>query len=627
MQVKTNLTPFARLRTLPPGTSIITGGFWERKQTINRHVTLRHGYQMLEKAGNFDNFRVAAGLTQGKYKGLIFNDSDVYKWLEAVACDLALHPDAELEKTADDVISLLVTTQEKNGYLNSHFQTTGKERFSDLEYAHELYCAGHLIEAAIAHRQATGKHSLLEVARRFADHLDSVFGPDKHQGTSGHPEIELALVELYRETRERRYLDLALFFVNQRGQGKMRGFGRWGPAYHQDRVPIREAVEVEGHAVRQLYLNSGVTDLYLETGEQALLEAMLRLWQDMTTRKMYLTGGFGARHSGESFGEAHELPSRSAYCETCAAIAAMMWNWRMLLATGKPHFADILERSLYNGFLSGWSLDGRRFFYVNPLESLGRVERQEWYECACCPPNVMRQVATVGHYLATTSTEGIQIHHFTSARLAAAINGSQKVVLSLSTDYPWNGRIQVTVEETEGGPWILSLRIPAWSSNAQVSVNGRPAAEPAGGTYAMIERAWQPGDMIELDLPMTPRLIRAHPYVDDLRGCVAIERGPLVYCFEAIDQEAGLNLRHTSLSPEVRLQAHWRGDLLGGVVTVEADGLVSDLDNWTDLYLPQELAHVSQRPVRLIAVPYFAWANRGPGALRVWIPCQDSGWD
>ncbi len=296
----------------------------------------------------------------------------------------------------------------------------------------------------------------------------------------------------------------------------------------------------------------------------------------------------------------------------------------MLLATGDPQFADILERSLYNGFLSGWSQDGRRFFYVNPLESLSGVERQEWYECACCPPNVMRQVAMVGHYLATTDQTGIQIHQFASAQIKALVGGQHHATLSISTDYPWDERVRVTVDETDGSPWVLSLRIPAWCSGAQLTVNGQSAATPTSGAYAAIERAWERGDTVELDLPVSPRFVKSHPYVDDVRGCVAIERGPLVYCIEAADQDAGVNLRDISLPPDASLHAEWRGDLLGGVVTVQTTGAVSDLSNWRGrLYLPHDLAHSPQGSITLTAIPYFAWANRRVGAMRVWIPRKD----
>jgi DUF1680 family protein len=622
MHVSTQTSPHAQWRTLPLGDASVTAGFWSHKQAVNREVSLRHGYEQLKRAGNFNNLRLAAGSGDGEYQGPVFMDSDVYKWLEALACDLANVRDPEVERMADETIDLLVAAQQADGYLNSHYQVVKPdERWTDLDHDHELYCAGHLFEAAIAHHRATGKTRLLDIACRFADHIDSVFGPGKRDGAPGHPEIELALVELYRETGERRYLDLASFFIDRRGSGRMRGFGYLGPEYHQDRVPVCQATMVEGHAVRQLYLVAGVTDVYLETGEQALFDALMRLWYDMTARKIHLTGGFGARHIGEAFGEPYELPSDRCYCETCAAIAAMMWNWRLLLATGDPRYADLLERSLYNGFLSGVSLDGQRYFYVNPLQSRGGIERPEWYGCACCPPNVMRQIAAVGHYIATVDETGLQVHQYASARIEAKLKRGQHVALRAETDYPWEGRVKVTVEETDGVTWQLALRVPGWCEGASLQVNGE-VAEPSapGGTYAAIERAWQVGDVVELDLPIVPRLTTPNPRIDAIRGSLAIERGPLVYCLEEADQEPDLNLMDVRIAPEASLQATRREDLLDGVVAIEARGAVVDIGAWQDeLYRPVPVEDLPQREVTLTAVPYHAWANRGPGTMRVWI--------
>jgi len=352
MHVLTTEKTFGRLRPLSLGSLRVTGGFWEHKQEVNRSVSLRRGYRKLADSGNFENLRIAAGLSEGEYRTPVFMDSDIHKWLEAVALDLANHPDAELERMADEAIELLAAAQMEEGYLESYWQVVNpSERWTDLDHGHELYCAGHMFEAAVTHHRVTGKTNLLDVVYRFADHIDSVFGPGKREEAPGHPEIELALVELYRETGEKRYLRLAKFFVDQRGKGRMRGYSQFGPEYHQDRVPVRETSIVEGHAVRQLYLTAGVTDLYLETGEQALLDALERQWLDMVSTKTHITGGFGAQPSGEAFGEAYDLTSDRCYCETCASIAAMMWNWRMLLVTGEARFGDLLERSLYNGFL------------------------------------------------------------------------------------------------------------------------------------------------------------------------------------------------------------------------------------------------------------------------------------
>ena len=622
MHVLTTTSSHARWRTLPLGSVSLTEGFWHEKQEINRRVSLRHGYRMLNQSGNFNNLKLAAGSGEGEYQGPVFMDSDVYKWLEAVSLDLANVRDPELESMADQAIELIAAAQQEDGYLNSYYQIhKPDEHWTALDHDHELYCAGHLFEAAVAHHRATAKSSLLDVARRFADHIDSEFGHGKRQGAPGHPEIELALVELYRDTGERRYLDLAAFFVDQRGGGTMRGYGR-GSGYQQDRVPVREATEVEGHAVRQLYLTAGVTDIYVETGEQALLDALTRLWHDMAARKMHVTGGFGARYVGESFGQAYELPSDRCYCETCAAIAGMMWNWRMLLATGKARYADLLERSLYNGFLSGVSLDGKRYFYVNPLQSRGGVERPEWYGCACCPPNVMRQIALVGHYAVTVDESGLQLHQYVSARIEAELEGGRCVVLRVETDYPWDGKARVVIEETDGNAWKLALRVPGWCEGANLQVNGEAVeVAAASGTYAAVERAWQAGDVVELDMPIKPRLTESNPRVDAIRGSLAIERGPSVYCLEEVDQQPGLNLLDVRIAPDASLQAVWHEDLLGGVVVVEAQGAVVDAGAWQDeLYRPARTEDLPQREVVLTAVPYYAWANRGPGTMRVWIP-------
>ena len=623
MHVSTASSRHARWRTLPIGAISLSEGFWSQKQAVNREVSLRHGFRMLERAGNLNNLKLAAGFGEGEYRAPVFMDANVYNWLEAISLDLANCRDPELEGMARQVIDLLSAAQMEDGYLNSYYQVAepGK-RWTDLDFGHELYCAGYLFEAAVAHHRATRETRLFDIARRFANHMVTVLGPGKREGAPGHPEIEMALVELYRETGEARYLDLASFFINQRGRGKMRGLGWYGPEYHQDRVPVHEASVVEGHAVRQLYLTAGVTDVYLETGEEALFEAVTRLWRDTTAGKMHITGGFGARFEGESFGEAYELPSDRCYCETCAAIASMMWNWRMLLATGEARYADLLERSLYNGFLSGVSLDGQRYFYLNPLMSRGGIERREWFPVACCPPNVMRQIAMVGHYVATVDEMGLQIHQYASAGIEAELQTGRPVVLRMETDYPWDGCVKLTIEETNGSAWRLALRVPGWCEGASLRVNGQVAGVPAiGGTYATVERAWQRGDVIELDLPMVPRLTQPNPRIDATRGSLAIERGPLVYCLEEADQEPGLNLLDVRIDPETPLQATWREELLSGVIAVEAQGAVVDMGAWGErLYRPMRAESLPQQAVKLTAVPYYAWANRGPGAMRVWIP-------
>ena len=616
----TSHSPYAHWHTLPVGSVVLTGGFWHTRQTINRKASLPHGHQMLERAGNFHDLRLAAGLAEGPYRGPLFMDSDLYKWLEALGWELANGPDDELRRIAAETIELIAAAQADDGYLDSYYQVAEPgQRWRNLRDGHELYCAGHLIQAAVAHRRATGDTNLLHVACRFADHIYSVFGSGRRAGTPGHPEIEMALVELYRETGQPRYLELAGTFLDQRGRGTLAG-GR-DPAHYQDHVPVRQATGVAGHAVRQLYLLAGVTDAYLETGERPLFEAATRQWQDVTSGKLYVTGGLGSRYEGEAFGEPFELPNDRGYCETCAAIASILWNWRMLLATGEARFADLIERALLNGFLSGVSLDGRRFFYVNPLLSRGGAERAEWYSCACCPPNVMRLIASLGHYFATHDPAGLQIHQYGSATVHATLEAGRSVAVRMETDYPWQGDVRLTVERADGLPWRLTVRVPGWCEAPSVRVNGQTWAIAAGEGYATIERPWRAGDTVELDLPMVPRLIEAHPRSDAARGSVAIERGPLVYCLEDCDQPPSVNIMDVQIDETAPLQAAWHGDLLGGVMVVEAQGYAVDVAAWQErLYRPADEGVPSRQPARLVAVPYYAWANRGPGAMRVWIP-------
>ncbi|MFN2200674.1 MAG: glycoside hydrolase family 127 protein [Caldilineaceae bacterium] len=626
--VDTSSSPFAVLRTVPLDRAKLAEGFWLDRQRTNRTVSLQHGYRQLEAHGNFQNLRLAAGVAEGEYRRPVFMDSDIYKWLEAVAYALAIESDSQLAEMAETAISLIEAAQEPDGYIDSYWQVVEPDRhWQDLDHGHELYCAGHLIQAAVAFHRATGEPRLLHVAQRFADHIDSVFGPDKLQGAPGHPEIETALVELYRETGERRYLDLSAFFLGQRGQGKLRGIHRNIRAeYHQDRVSVRETDVVEGHAVRQLYLTAGVTDLYLETGEQALRDALVRQWNDFTGHKMHVTGGAGARHHGEAFGNAYELPNQRCYCETCAQIASIQWNWRMLLATGDARYADLMERTLFNGFLSGVSLDGKRYFYVNPLLSQGGVERPEWHSCACCPPNVMRLLASLPHYFVTTSGEGVQIHQYAPSTLTCSLANGHDVQLRVETEYPWQGQIRCIVEETDGSEWALSLRVPEWCEEWMASVDEQETegievdAELKDG-YVTVHRAWHTGDSVVLNLDMEPFLVEANPRVDSTRGSVTIQRGPMIYCLEAVDQGPSVNMLDVHLDPSASLKADWHPELLGGVVVVETEGTVGDESNWEGrLYRRYNGVEEPLAPVMLRAVPYYAWANRGAGPMRVWSP-------
>lgn len=619
--VDTRNSPHAALSTLPLDSVTFGDGFWLGRQETNRHATLRHGFAQLEHSGNFQNLRLAAGTVTGEYRRPQFMDSDVYKWLEAVGFDLANERDPELEQMAETAIDLLEAAQTPEGYLNSYWQVVEPERrWADIDHGHELYCAGHLFQAAVAYHRATGDTRLLGIATRFADYIDSVFGPGKRPATPGHPEVEMALIELYRDTGERRYLELAAFFLGQRGTGKLRGLGKARAEYHQDRVSVRETSVVEGHAVRQLYLTSGVTDLYLETGEQALYDALMRQYHDFVATKLHITGGAGARHEGESFGESYELPNDRCYCETCAQIASMMWNWRLLLATGEGRYADLFEQTLYNGFLSGISLQGSRYFYENPLLSRGSIQRPEWYGCACCPPNVMRTLASLQHYFTTVSASGVQIHQYAPLTLAAELPGGGRVALRVESGYPWDGKVRVTVEDAPAAAWGLSLRIPGWCTEPVVRVNGAPSTVTPEHGYYTVVREWQTGDVVELELAMPPVLMEAHPRVDPTRGSLAIQRGPMVYCLEEVDQEAGIDLFDVQIDPSAPLSVKWQDDLLDGVTVIEAGGCVADVSGWGEhLYRPLGSVKAPSRSITLTAIPYYAWANRGPGSMRVWI--------
>ena len=637
--VDNTTSPHRVLITVPYNAVRIKEGFWAGRQTINRQVSLKHGYEMLEKAGNFHNLRMAAGRESGRYYGLNFYDEDVYKWLEALAWELGYQPDEELQQMADEVIDLIRAAQQPDGYLNSYYQVVEPHRkWANLDFGHELYCAGHLFQAAIAFQRAVDDDRLMVVAQGLADHIDTVFGPGKNEGTCGHPEIEMALVELHRITGEPAYLNLAQFFIDQRGKRVMKGMGSYGPEYHQDHVAVREATAAAGHAVRQMYLNTGVADLYMETGEKALWEATERLWLDVAGSKLYITGGVGSRYDGESFGESYELPPDQCYCETCAAIGSLMWNWRLLLISGEGRYADLIERTLYNGILSSPALDGRHYFYVNPLmlrdahslrQSTNRPEgapataRPEWHVVACCPPNVMRLFSSLAHYLTTTDSNGIQIHQYVSADIDLNFGPGRRAALGMETGYPWQGRIQLRIIECDDAPWQLRLRMPGWCQTATVSVNGEAidATERLGG-YLVLERNWRAGDFVQLDLAMLPGLIQPNPRVDAIRGCLAIQRGPLVYCLEAHDQVGRANLWDVAIDPDGPLQTRWNADLLGGLMIVEAKGYRVESKNWVnELYLPLNQSSDGERKeIRLVALPYYAWGNRGLDSMRVWIP-------
>ncbi len=632
----------SELKTVPYDSVKITNGFWKKRQTLNRKVSLKHGYDQLEKAGNFFNLRMAADRKTGEFRGIIFYDEDVFKWLEALAWEIGVEPDPELQQMAETVINLITAAQLPDGYLNSYYQVAEPgRRWTDLDFGHELYCAGHLFQAGVALQRATGDDRLLGVACRFAEHIDSVFGPGKKEGAPGHPEVEMALVELYRATQEEKYLKLAQFFIDQRGKGQMRGMGSNGPEYHQDHMPVREAAEAVGHAVRQMYLLSGLADTYMETGEGALWDVSERLWADITGSKMYITGGVGSRYDGESFGESYEMPPDQCYCETCAAIGSLMWNWRLLLLTGDGRYADEMERTLYNGILSSPALDGKHYFYVNPLMvrsggsmrlSSNRPEevlfdgRPEWHEVACCPTNVMRLLSSLAHYFVTTDSKGIQVHQYATSDSALCFDDHKPMKLHIDTNYPWDGHVKVNIDQDRESSWALRLRIPGWCKNFVVLVNGKEIDGPMMKQgYLVIDRLWSPGDIVKLCFSMPPKLVYPHPRIDAVRGCAALQRGPLVYCLEEHDQEEQASLLDVIVDQEAQMQINWREDLLGGIYTIKTIGTISNTEIWNNhLYSARtRLPSLTHQKIPLVAIPYYAWGNRGLREMRVWLPVQE----
>jgi len=565
----------------------------------------------LEREGVVDNFRRMAGTRDVDRRGLWFTDSDLYKWMEGAAWSLATHADAELAAQLEELIDAVAGAQAADGYLNTEWD--GEPRYSWLSASHELYCGGHLIQAAIAHRRVTGDERFLCVATRFADHLVATFGPGKREETDGHPEIEMALVELGRETGDPRYVALARFFLDQ-----VDGF-----------------TALWGHAVRAEYYAAALVDAYAETGADELRCAADRAWTSMVDARSYVTGGVGGRWIGESVGRDYELPNESSYAETCAGVAAVMWAWRHLQVTGDPTYTDVLERALYNGALVGMSLAGDEWSYVNPLSTAGDREqdpwiwdgmlatiiehlpsrREPWHPCTCCPPNVNRLLASLPGYLYSQDDDGLWVHLYAASTVAAG-----GVQLTQCTEYPWDGRVDIEIEsEHDDLERNLRLRIPGWCATASIAVNGEAGPPAVAGTYAEVRRRWRTGDRVVLELPMEPTLLECNPRVAENREAVALRRGPIVYCLESLDQPDGVDVLEAAVALDAPVTAVARPDLLGGVTVLQAAGRIPT-EPYGALYQPVGADH--RRPRRetmLTAIPYFAWANRGPSAMTVWM--------
>jgi DUF1680 family protein len=603
-------------------------------------VSIPSGFKSLEAAGTLENFRLAAGHGEtSQHRGEYFVDSDLYKWLEAVGWELGrgIEDDdaSRLRMLGEQAISLIEGAQDQDGYLDTWFQVRAPEaRFTDLPAAHELYCAGHLFQAAVALFRGTGDERLLAVACRLADHIGGVFGPGRRKGVPGHPEVEMALVELYRTTGKDAYLELARFFIDERGH-RLLGEVHYGSRYRQDDEPFRTARKTRGHAVRAAYLACGALDVAAETGDRTLLDAALFQWEDMVAHRMYLTGGVGTHHKDEAFGDAFELPPDRAYCETCAAIGVVMWSWRLLLATGECRYADVIERVLFNGFMVGLSLKGDTYFYVNPLhvraersdpeDGRGRAARSGWFDIACCPPNVMRTLASLQHYFATTTDTGIQLWQFAPSYLSIDASGG-RLELAVDTDYPLSGNVAVRVEAAPPGPFEIALRVPAWAEGATGTVRSSELSETSGplepGHLWRTSRSWRPGDVLVIELPMGSRAIHPHPRIDAVRGCVAFERGPLVYCVEEIDAGSADRLEALRIPTGISLVPTEASIGDEPLVTLKGSAklVVTDDEN-SFPYRTETWHHRPTTSAELCLVPYFAWGNRRPGeAMRVWLP-------
>jgi len=607
-------SPFKRVSPLPMDRVSVSDCFWRPRLEALVRDTLPSQHKLLEATGRIDNFRRAAGKLKEPFKGLFFNDSDVYKWIEAASYALVLEGGSALRSLVERTVEEVVAAQDEDGYLNTYFTFERRgDRWGNLRDMHELYCAGHLMQAAVAHHRVTGERTLLDAATRFADHIASVFGPGRREGVPGHPEVEMALVELYRETGDGRYLALASYFIDARGRGLI-----GGSQYHIDHRPFRELEEVTGHAVRMLYLCCGATDVYIEKGDRGILEALERLWRNFALRKMYVTGGAGSRHEGEAFGKDYELPNERAYAETCAAVANVMWNWRLLVALAEPRFADLVELALYNAALAGISLDGTKYFYVNPLASDGSHRRQDWFECACCPPNIARLLSYLPNMIYSVGGDGIWVNLYVQSSAEAEWRGGVARV-EQRTRYPWEGNVEITVKPTGGDDYFaLHLRIPAWSRNASVRLDGELVFKGPGGSFLRIERRWEGGRSITLGLEMKPELVVAHPLVSNNACRAAIRAGPLVYCLEQADNP-GFDVRDAAVIADEPMSMEWRGDLLRGVNVIKGKALIYDHDLWGDrLYTRLEEAPAATREAEFTAIPYYAWANREPGPMTVW---------
>lgn len=627
----TSKSPYAMLHGVPVSAVAVRDGFWSPRRKAAISASLPTFLELLEQNGELDNFRRLSGRKNVARRGRIPTDADVYKWLEAVAFAVQSE-DASLgiRKAAEGIIDDIAAGQDSSGYLVSAFMgDNASQRHTGMARNHELYIFGHMLQAGIAWYRATGERKLLDVGIRMAEYLLRNFGIDKKPIFEGHPEVELALVELYRTTGDRRYLDLAGYFLN----GDPRNLAAVRPAdlvYLFTVEPFPERTRLEGHAVRAMYAVSGAADYYLETGDQKYRAALDKLWEDMVRRKMYITGGLGSRAQGEAFGDPYELPNKQAYTESCAAIGNVFWNWRLLQGTGDAKYTDVLERALYNGANSGLSLDGKLYCYRNPLDVSGSPDdkiRNAWYSTPCCPPNLERILASLPGYFYSTSKDGVWVHLFDNAAMKWKLEDGTPLKMSQQTRYPWDGKVTITVTPATEKAFTVFVRKPSWSASTRLEVAGMAVASPVlQKGYFAIHRTWKPGDQVTLQLDMAPRLTAANPLVRDDIGKVAVERGPLVYAAEGLDQPAGTTVFdwQLAISPGANaFKSVWKADLLGGILTLVHAGLRPAVP-YGEQPLYQSMAPRKYVAGEVTLIPYYTYQNREPTSMEVWISYREN---
>lgn len=646
--VDNRASPAATIRSVGLDEVQWTKGFWADRFQNCREVMIPGMWRLMEGTNYsqyLQNFRIAAGLAEGRYRGAPFNDGDFYKWLESACAMFAVTKDAELEKIIESVIPVIAKAQQPDGYIHTHFlvrQRTGNSEarpFQD-RFNFEMYNMGHLLTAASVHYRATGRTNLLSVARRTADYLYRTFrnaSPEAAR-SSVCPSHFMGMVELYRTTRDQRYLELARKFLELREQIKDGGDD------NQDRIPFRQQTNAVGHAVRANYLYAGAADLFIETGDESLWRPLQRIWTNAVQQKMHITGGCGALYDGASpdgarnqrvitrthqaYGRNYQLPNLTAHNETCANIGNVLWNWRMFLASGQARYIDIAELALYNSVLSGVGLDGTNFFYVNPLRALNPLPaelrwsrtRVPFVSSFCCPPNLVRTIAESPNYAYAKSDGAVWINLYGGSTLRTELAANQLVALTQRTEYPWNGLIRITIDESPPAGFALKLRIPGWAAGASMRLNGKLIeTQPRPSSFAEVRRQWSPGDVLELELPMPVRLIESHPYVEETLNQVALQRGPVVYCLESVDLPRGVRLTDIAVPSDLHFVPRFHRELLGGVVVLEGTVQARPNQNWEG-QLYREFQPRPTKSVETRFIPYSVWANRGPSEMSVWLP-------